>query len=45
MAQAQFGYADLAETLRKYPVEKMQEGFNEVDGEKIFIIPTPSAGL
>lgn len=45
MAEAQFGYADLAETLRKYPVEKMQEGFNEVDGEKIFFIPTPSAGL
>jgi nickel-dependent lactate racemase len=40
-----FQYADLGETLAKYPPERLREGFNEVDGERIFFIPTPSAGL
>ena len=40
-----FQYADLNETLAKYPPDKLREGFNEVDGERIFFIPTPSAGL
>jgi nickel-dependent lactate racemase len=40
-----FQYADLDETLAKYPPDKLREGFNEVDGERIFFIPTPSAGL
>ena len=40
-----FQYADLGETLAKYPPEVLREGFNEVDGERIFFIPTPSAGL
>jgi len=41
-----FGYADLEETLRRYPPEKLKEGFNTLpDGERIFFIPTPSAGL
>jgi len=43
---AHFGYADLEETLRRYPPEKLKEGFNTLpDGERIFFIPTPSAGL
>ena len=41
-----FRYADLAETLAKYPPENLREGFNELPGgERIFFIPTPSAGL
>ncbi|MGW8257299.1 MAG: lactate racemase domain-containing protein [Thermoguttaceae bacterium] len=41
-----FHWADLAETIRKYPPEKLKEGFNDLaDGERIFFIPTPSAGL
>ncbi len=40
-----FRYADLDETLAKYPPDRLHEGFNEVDGEQIFFIPTPSAGL
>ena len=40
-----FQYADLDETLAKYPPDQLHEGFNEVDGERIFFIPTPSAGL
>jgi hypothetical protein len=40
-----FQHADLKETLAKYPPDKLREGFNEVDGERIFFIATPSAGL
>ncbi len=41
-----FGYAELGETLRRYPPERLKEGFNTLpDGERIFFIPTPSAGL
>lgn len=41
-----FGYADLQQTLAKYPPDKLTEGFNDLpDGERIFFIPTPSAGL
>jgi nickel-dependent lactate racemase len=41
-----FGYADLQATLSRYPIERLKEGFNKMsDGEKIFFIPTPSAGL
>ncbi len=41
-----FQYADLDETLAKYPPEKLKEGFNTLEnGERIFFIPTPSAGL
>jgi nickel-dependent lactate racemase len=43
--QVNFQYADLAETLRRYPIDRLQEGFNDVAGERIFFIPTPSAGL
>ncbi len=40
-----FQYADLKETLARYPVDRLTEGFNDVGGERIFFIPTPSAGL
>jgi nickel-dependent lactate racemase len=41
-----FGYADLEATLAAYPPEKLHEGFNELpDGQRVFFIPTPSAGL
>jgi nickel-dependent lactate racemase len=41
-----YGYADLNETLEKYPLDRLQEGFNTLpDGETIYFIPTPSAGL
>lgn len=43
--QVNFQYADLAETLKKYPVNTLREGFNDIAGERIFFIPTPSAGL
>jgi len=40
-----FRYVDLGATLAKYPPEKLKEGWNDVHGERIFFIPTPSAGL
>lgn len=41
-----FRYADLEETLRRYPPDKLREGVNTLpDGEEIYFIPTPSAGL
>ncbi|MCA9268868.1 MAG: DUF2088 domain-containing protein [Planctomycetales bacterium] len=44
--QVHFAYADLGEMLKRYPIESLQEGFNTLpDGEEVFFIPTPSAGL
>ena len=43
--QVKFGYANLEETLLKYPINQLKEGFNDVNGERIYFIPTPSAGL
>jgi nickel-dependent lactate racemase len=44
--QVHFSYADLKETLARYNPEHLQEGWNKVgDGEEIFFISTPSAGL
>ena len=40
-----FQYADLDAMMRKYQPEKLREGYNEIDGERFFFIPTPSAGL
>ncbi|RMG01187.1 MAG: DUF2088 domain-containing protein [Planctomycetota bacterium] len=41
-----FQYADLEETLKRYPPDQLREGFNTMpDGEEIYFIPTPSAGL
>jgi nickel-dependent lactate racemase len=41
-----YAYADLEEALRRYDPAKLTEGWNTLpDGEKIFFISTPSAGL
>jgi len=41
-----FEYADLKQTLKRYDSAKLKEGPNTMaDGEKIFFIATPSAGL
>ena len=41
-----FCYADLGETLRRYDPSKLKSGFNTMpDGEEIYFISTPSAGL
>jgi len=40
-----FEYADLAEMTKKYDPEKLKDGFNDVDGEKVFFISNPGMGL
>ncbi len=41
-----YEYADLAEVQRRYDSAKMKEGWNTMpDGEEVFYISTPSAGL
>ena len=41
-----FGYADLNETLHRYDPAKMKNGYNTMpDGEEVYYISTPSAGL
>ncbi len=44
--QVKFAHADLGEALKRYPMDKLKEGWNTMpDGEEIFYISTPSAGL
>jgi hypothetical protein len=41
-----FASADLAEMLKRYDPAKMKEGWNTMpDGERVYFISTPSAGL
>jgi len=41
-----FTYADYKETIERYNPEKMKNGFNTMpDGEEVYFISTPSAGL
>jgi nickel-dependent lactate racemase len=41
-----FNYADLEETLKRYNPDTLKNGFNTMpDGEEIYFISTPSAGL
>lgn len=41
-----FNFADLKETIHRYNPENLKNGFNIMpDGEKIYFISTPSAGL
>jgi nickel-dependent lactate racemase len=41
-----YGFVELNGALQRYPPEKMKEGWNTMsDGEKVFFISTPSAGL
>lgn len=41
-----FGYLPLAEALKRYDPAKLQTGFNVLpDGEEVYFISTPSAGL
>jgi len=44
--QVNYQYADLQETLARYAPDMMKEGWNTMpDGEEVFYISTPSAGL
>lgn len=39
-----FNYGDLSEMSSKYDITKLQDGFNDVDGERIFYISNPALG-
>jgi nickel-dependent lactate racemase len=40
-----FQYGDLATMLARYRPEELHQGYNEVEGEKVFFIPHPGLGL
>ena len=40
-----FEYGSLDAMLAKYPIDKLKDGFNTVDGEEIFYISNPALGL
>jgi len=40
-----FGYGDLNEMMQKYDFENLKDGYNIVNGEKIFYISNPALGL
>ena len=40
-----YAYGDLKTMLRRYNPEKLQHGFNQVDGETIFFVANPGLGL
>lgn len=42
---AGFAYADYEETMKKYRVADLKDGYNTVNGEKIFYISNPALGL
>jgi nickel-dependent lactate racemase len=44
--QVGYNYVPLEEALKRYPPDRMTEGWNTMpDGEKVFFISTPSSGL
>ncbi len=45
IASVGFQAADYDEMAKKYDPEKLQYGYNEVDGEEIYFIPNPALGL
>ena len=40
-----FNPASYQEMIQKYDPEKLQYGYNTVDGEEIYFIPNPALGL
>ena len=42
---AGFAYADYEEMMKKYDVANLKDGYNMVNGEKIFYISNPALGL
>jgi hypothetical protein len=40
-----YTYMPLDEAIKKYDVDNLKEGFNIIDGEKIFFISNPATGL
>ena len=45
ICSAGFCYADLNEMTKKYDIQKLQYGFNQVGGEDVYFVPKPGLGL
>ena len=40
-----YAYADLEEMMDRYHPDRMHDGWNEVDGERIYFVRNPALGL
>ena len=40
-----YEYADFDEMDAKYPADKMKDGWNDVDGERVYYVSNPALGL
>ena len=40
-----FDYGDLAEMSSKYDISTLTDGFNDVNGERVFFVSNPALGL
>jgi hypothetical protein len=40
-----FNYLDYQQTIEKYKIDELENGFNNVNGEEIFYIDNPATGL
>lgn len=45
MESVNFRYADLKKMMERYDPAKLVDGYNDVDGERIFFISNPAVGL
>ncbi len=45
VTKANFSYMPLDEALERYPIKEFKEGYNDVNGEKVFYISNPALGL
>jgi nickel-dependent lactate racemase len=45
ISDAGFAYADLKSMMKKYDPQRLNYGYNQVDGEEIFFVPNPGLGL
>ena len=40
-----FSYGSLEETMKKYDVDNLKDGWNTVNGEEVYYISNPALGL
>lgn len=40
-----YGYGDLSQTIQRYDPSRLQDGWNDVDGERVFFVRNPALGL
>ena len=40
-----FNFGDVHEMSRKYDISKLRDGFNDIDGERVFYVSNPALGI